>query len=77
MSARAARFLLLLAAAGLVTIGYMFGSAAPAGPVNVGITYSDTGEAETVELTDRNGVDVPVGSIAETFAEDDNTDAED
>ena len=57
MSARTARFLLLLAAAGPVKIGYLFGNAAAAGAVKVGITYGDTGPG--------------------TFAEDDNTDAED
>lgn len=55
----------------------------PAGPeqVHVSITYNEEGEAELVELTDNDGQDVPVGSVAEDFEamysdEYANTDAE-
>lgn len=68
-------------AAGLA--GYLFGAAntgpadtpAPAAPVNIAVTYDDLNEISGVELTDANGEDVPVGSIAEGWP-DDNTDAE-
>ena len=68
-------------AAGLA--GYLFGVAhtgpadtpAPVAPVNVSVTYDDLNEISGVELTDANGEDVPVGSIAESWP-DDNTDAE-
>lgn len=43
--------------------------------VNVSITYGPDGEADSVELTDSDGNDVPVGSVAETWA-DDNADTE-
>lgn len=48
---------------------------APAVPVNIAVTYDDLNEISGVELTDANGEDVPVGSIAESWP-DDNTDAE-
>ena len=55
--------------------GYLFGAAntatadtpAPATPVSVSIVYEESGEARTVELTDANGEDVAVGSIAEEW----------
>ena len=60
-------------AAGLA--GYLFGAAntapadtpAPATPVNVSIVYEESGEARTIDLTDSNGHDIPVGSVAEEF----------
>ena len=51
--------------------GYLFGaahtSAAPTPPVSVSIVYEESGEARAVELTDDNGEDVAVGSIAEEW----------
>lgn len=63
--------------------GFLLGAAntataeapAPAAPVNVSVTYDDLNEISGVELTDAEGRDVPVGSIAEGWP-DDNTDAE-
>ena len=60
-------------AAGLA--GYLFGAAntapadtpAPATPVNVSVVLEESGEVRSVELTDNNGQDVEVGSIAEEF----------
>lgn len=43
--------------------------------VNVSITYGESGEVVHVDLTDSEGNDVPTGSIAESWP-DDNTDAE-
>lgn len=37
--------------------------------VSVSITYNERGEAESVELTDAYGNDVPVGSVAESFGD--------
>lgn len=37
--------------------------------INVSITYGSDGEAESVELTDAEGNDVPVGSISESWGE--------
>ena len=52
--------------------GYLFGvantpPAGPVPPVSVSIVYEESGEARTVELTDGNGEDVEVGSIAEEW----------
>lgn len=64
--------------------GYLLGAAftAPAeipgstGQIHVSVTYDDQGEIDTVSLTDSEGLDVPVGSVAESWPED-NTDTED
>ena len=37
------------------------------GAVNVSIVYEESGEARTVSLTDSEGLDIPVGSVAEEF----------
>lgn len=37
------------------------------GAVNVSIVYEESGEARTVGLTDSEGLDIPVGSVAEEF----------
>ena len=37
------------------------------GVVNVSIVYEESGEARTVGLTDSEGLDIPVGSVAEEF----------
>ena len=63
------------------TGGYFLGAvnappAAPAAPVNISVTYDDVHEISGVELTDSNGHDVEVGSIAESWP-DDNTDTDD
>jgi len=45
--------------------------------VHVSIVYEESGEARSIELTDDEGNEVPVGSVAEEFPWlDDNTDAE-
>lgn len=52
------------------------GDLAP-GPVHVSIVYEESGEARSVSLTDSEGLDVPVGSVAEEWPWlDDNTDEE-
>ena len=63
------------------TGGYLLGAvnttpAGPAAPVNISVTYDDVHEISGVELTDSNGHDVEVGSIAESWP-DDNTDTDD
>ena len=66
------------------TGGYLLGanassssySDAPTPPVHVSVTYDDVNEIAGVELTDSNGHDVEVGSIAESWP-DDNTDTDD
>ena len=55
--------------------GYLFGAAhtsaadtpAPAVPVHVSVVLEESGEVRSVELTDDNGHDVEVGSIAEEW----------
>ena len=37
------------------------------GAVNVSIVYEESGEARTVGLTDSEGLDIPVGSVAEEW----------
>lgn len=37
------------------------------GPVNVSIMYEESGEARHVGLTDSEGLDIPVGSVAEEW----------
>lgn len=67
----------LMAGSALVTLA-LVPEAAPVEQhdmVHVGITYGENGEAEAVELTDSEGRDIQVGSVAESW-QDDNTDAE-
>lgn len=55
--------------------GYMLAAAhtapahspAPHAPVNVSVVHEESGELRSVELTDSNGHDIPVGSVAEEF----------
>ena len=49
---------------------------APTPPVNVSIEFDDVGGVSLVELTDADGQPVEVGSIAESYSDDENTDAE-
>lgn len=44
--------------------------------INVYVEIGSNGEVTAVELTDAEGNDVPVGSIAESYGDDDNTDEE-
>lgn len=39
----------------------------PVAPINVAITYDANGEAQSVELTDADGLPVHVGSVAEEW----------
>lgn len=39
--------------------------------VNISIEYGPNGEAETVSLTDANGMNVPVGGVSESWDADD------
>lgn len=63
--------------------GYLLGAAFTApvadpgstGQIHVSVEIVD-GEVESVSLTDEDGLDVPVGSVAESW-DDDNTDTED
>lgn len=62
-------------ALGGVGLGYVSAQPAAApepdspapGPVNVSIVYEESGEARHVDLTDGEGRDVPVGSVAEEW----------
>ena len=63
---------LVVGFAGTYLAGYAGGSApvtdGPApGAVNVSIVYEESGEARTVGLTDSEGLDIPVGSVAEEW----------
>lgn len=67
----------LIIASALLVAGVGLGLTVDSSPttVHVSIEYGTSGEAETVTLTDQDGNPVEVGSIAESW-EDDNTDAE-
>lgn len=59
-------------------IGYAEGQRvadSPGGQVHISVTYDESGEIATVDLTDAEGNDVPVGSVAESWT-DDNADSQ-
>ena len=41
--------------------------------MNVSIVYEESGEARTVGLTDSEGLDIPVGSVAEEWRSEEHT----